>query len=477
MGLAVAGAVLVVLRRDDQEQVELNRVAAISPLVLNEITRAIGRGLDEEEANRIVDMGAFATGVRVLLVDSSGNVIADSARELMGEDIQVPAAVLEKPESPIPPIRTGRKQDASPYITWRASGLPMGSGLTFVSPSGFFEGGLRGPRNASDFGNDIGVVLAVPNENLSSAWQDLLPAIGLSASVALPVAVLLALLVARYITRPVRELTQATHRLADGAVDVHVPDRRQDELGELARAFNLMAQKVGDSQAEMRTMVASVSHDLKTPLTSILGFSQAIRGGTVTGPEAVRAGEVINEEAQRLALRLEDILLMAELDEGGVSLRREPIFLAPLVEGVLARLAGEIGARGQRVERALDGSVIAQVDRARMERVVENLVANATRHAPKGATIDVSLSSEGGDARLEISNPAPGVEAEDVPRLFERFYRMDRTRGRASGSGLGLSIAREIAERHGGRLEGEVSGGVITFRLVLPHPEAPSPSA
>ncbi len=463
--LAVAAVVLVVLRREAQEQLELNRVAAISPLVLNEISRSVARGIDQDEANRIVDEGASVTGVRVMLVDEAGNVIADSGRFLAGEDIQVPKPVFAEPIQPGHPATMGG--GFRPFMTWKIEGGDLGTGLTFISPAGFFD--REGPRGRGDASaSQLGVVLAVPNETLSEAWQDLVPALGLSASVALPVAVLLALFVARQVTRPVRELTRATNRLADGAVDVQVPESRQDELGDLARAFNVMARKVGDSQAEMRGMVANVSHDLKTPLTSILGFSQAIRGGTVEGADAVRAGEVIHDEARRLALRLEDILLVAELDAGTVPLQLEPVLVAPLVEGVIARLSSEATASGHEVVATLDGSVVVQADRARLERAIENLLGNAIRHAPPSSRIDISLVSNSASADLAISNPAADLTGEDIPRLFERFYRRDRVRGRASGSGLGLSIARDIAERHHGTLTADLANGRITLQLTLP---------
>lgn len=461
--LAVAAVALVVIRRDVQEEQELNRVAAISPIVISELQRSFGRTIDADEANRIVDAGSEVTGVRVLLVDTNGNVVADSGRVLEGQNINVP----DRPEIPPVPVRPGGGDDMPfrPFFTWKAKGDSAGSGLTFVSPSTFGPGSGR-PRG-TDGATSVSVVLAIPNETLTDAWQGLVPALGISAAVALPVAVLLALLVARYVTRPVRELTRATNRLADGAVDVQVPDARRDELGDLARAFNTMARKVGDSQAEMRGMVANVSHDLKTPLTSILGFSQAIRAGAVDGPDAVRAGEVIHDEAQRLATRLEDILLVAELDSGSVPLHLEPVLLAPLIEGVLARFTSEAAAAGHSLVTTLDGSAMVQADRSRLERAIENLVANAVRHSPQGSNISIAARPTSPGATVEITNPAPGLEDADLPRLFERFYRRDRTRRRSSGSGLGLSIARDIIEAHNGTLTATLRGNSLTLRAVL----------
>ncbi len=464
VALAVASGMLVYLRKESQEEQALNRVAALSPAVAEEMLRASAqpRPAGPADSWALVEFAARRHGVRVLLVDGAGQVVADSGRDLTGQQ-------LGGPDSALIPTSAGPPRRMAAFQSWEPRGGAPGSGLTFItSPFAARFFAELPVASAVPPGEDLSLVLAVPNSRVSDAWQDLVPAILVSAAVALPVAVLMALLLSRYITRPIRQLTRATNQLADGTFDVDVPSGRGDEFGELARAFTTMAGRVGASQAEMRSMVANVSHDLKTPLTSILGFSQAIRSGAVTGGESAHAGDVIHEEATRLATRLDDILAVAELDGSATVLVAEPVAFGDVASHVVERLTPMADAAGHSLHSWFERGAIVRADRAKLERAIENIVVNAIRHAPRGSSISVMSGASETSTWLEVRNPAPDLDAADLPRLFERFYRRDRNR-RGQGSGLGLPIARDIAIAHGGSLSAALEGPDVVFRMELPR--------
>jgi signal transduction histidine kinase len=318
--------------------------------------------------------------------------------------------------------------------------------------------------------------MAVSENTVARAWLNLLPWLALAAVIALPFAVGSAIVIARNITRPLSKLTVAADRMAQGAFDIDVPTDRRDEVGQLSRAFSTMATNVGETHMQMRALVANVSHDMRTPLTSILGFAQALRGGVITGEEESKhAGEVIYSEVAKLSERLNDLLFLSEIEAGQALLQREDVDLTEMVVSAIERI-GSVEERGITLSRDLTPGVRALADRAKLERAVENLLDNARKFTPSGGDILVRTCEDGPEtACLEVANTATGIEEDEIPKLFERFYRRDAARtGRSAGSGLGLPIARDLAELHGGTLEAHLSDGMIAFRMTIPRP-APSP--
>jgi signal transduction histidine kinase len=225
----------------------------------------------------------------------------------------------------------------------------------------------------------------------------------------------------------------------------------------------------------MRTLVANVSHDLKTPLTSILGFAQALRDGRIEDEEETRRmGGVIHDEATRLTNRLNDLLYLSELESGQTLLRRDEIDVRRLLEDGVRRIEADVTARDVRLSVEAAEGVTVSADGPKLERALENVLDNARKYAPSGGEIRVRSYAEAGPpahACVEVTNNGAGIPPEELPRLFERFYRRDRTRareGRSGGSGLGLPIARDIVKLHGGTIEASTADGEITFTIRLP---------
>lgn len=469
IALGLAGAAFLYVNRHEQEQHEIDRVASASPSIIGEYLVVAFRSQAIEDYRTFTRDAAKKHDVRVMLVDASGTVLTDSRSELIGKTMDVP------------PAREERGPGRTSYTTWKPSAGTPGAGyvlfasnvpaISVQNPASVSAGGVpASPRG----GLRIEVprlVIGVEESTIANAWISLLPGLGAAAVITLPVAALLAVLLARYITRPVKQLTVAAGQLAEGAFDIDVPSGRRDELGDLTEAFAVMTRRVGATQAQMRMLVANVSHDLKTPLTSIRGFARALHSGAAVGADAERAGAIIEEEALRLASRLDDLLLLSELDSGKAVVEHDEIDLGRLVESRVVGAYPPGEARPFALELAIEAGVTALADGPKLERVVENLLDNARKFTREG-TVRVSVARHpSGSAQLEVANTCEPIEPTEVEQLFDRFYRRDRSRTGGNGTGLGLAIARDLAELQGGHLGARYSDGMLRFTLMLPGPE------
>jgi signal transduction histidine kinase len=277
-------------------------------------------------------------------------------------------------------------------------------------------------------------------------------ALALAALGAAAFALLLGALIVRPLTRPLRELTAAIRAMAGGELKQEVPVRSQDEVGELTAAFNQMSADLDSANRARRRMTADIAHDLRTPLTVIAGYTEALRDGVLEPtPERFEAmhGEVIH--LQRL---VSDLRTLSLVDAGELSLNRKPISPAALLE----RLAGAYQHRAQRagVSLRVDASSSlpqVDVDEERMIQVLGNLVSNALRHTPPGGRITLGGEGVEDGVLLRVEDDGEGIPPEALPLVFERFYRGDDSRHGGEGeSGLGLAIAKSIVEAHGGQI-------------------------
>jgi signal transduction histidine kinase len=301
----------------------------------------------------------------------------------------------------------------------------------------------------------------------------------LSALGAALVAILAALLFARRMTRPLARLATAATRMAGGDYAARVSLRTADEYVRLAESFNDMAAALERDVNELqrqehlrRELVANVSHELATPLTAISGFSEALLDGVVHQPqqreETVR---LIARECARLRRLVDQLRQVARFEAGAQPLDRAPLQLAPLAEETLAVLQPElarknVGARST-VPRNLP-PVYADADR--LTEVLLNLLDNALRHVQPGGEIELAAALDGPFVRVSIADDGPGISPGDRQRVFDRFYRADKSRSSATGgSGLGLAIVRALVEAHGGTIRvDERPGGGARFTFTLP---------
>jgi signal transduction histidine kinase len=311
-------------------------------------------------------------------------------------------------------------------------------------------------------------------EDLSSGInRGLLAYLAIVSAVALLISLTLGLLLSRRITRPVTELTLAARDIAHGQLDKRVEVEGDREIAELAGAFNYMTGRVQQSIGLQRDFVANVSHELRTPLTSIEGFSQALLDGVVQD-EAQRSRylEIINAESRRAARILRDLLALSRIDAGELALRPAPLEVPAFLAEVRERFAAE--AADKKVELSVDAppSLPAlDVDRDRLEQVLINLVDNALKYTEAGGRVSVSARPEGARGMaFEVTDTGSGIPPEDLPRIFDRFFRVERSRAQQfGGSGLGLSICKLLVEAMGGSIDvNSVMGAGTVFHVALP---------
>lgn len=295
-------------------------------------------------------------------------------------------------------------------------------------------------------------------------------AISYSALGAAMIALLLGIVLARTLTRPLRELTAATQVVAQGALGQLVTVRSRDELGALALAFNQMSTNLARAQTLRRQMTADIAHDLRTPLSVILGYTEALRDGKL--PPEQEIFDTLHTEAQHLQRLIDDLRTLSLTDAGELPLTREMV----AVESLLERAAAAHRARAQEQRVALTVDVAAglpqvEVDVERMAQVLGNLLSNALRYTPPGGTIVLDAQQHAvAVVQLRVRDSGSGIAPDDLPHVFERFYRADASRhGSTGSSGLGLAIARGIVEAHGGSITVESAlGHGTTFTISLP---------
>ncbi len=298
----------------------------------------------------------------------------------------------------------------------------------------------------------------------------------LAGGVALLAAVALGLLLARQISSPVRDLTTAARRFGEGDLDQRVTVRSRDELGELATAFNAMAEAVGRQEMLRRQLAADIAHELRTPLAVIQANLEALMDGV--RPLSTSAVADIHEETRLLARLVTDLRDLSLAEAGQLPIQRRPTDLGELARAGVARFAPRAEEKGVRLGvEAADDLPRADADPDRIAQVFGNLLDNALRHTPPGGGITVRLEPalQGEVAWVKVSDTGPGIPEEHLPNIFERFYRADRARARAmGGSGIGLAVVKQLVEAHGGSVWVESPPGEgATFGFVLPAADPP----
>ncbi len=283
------------------------------------------------------------------------------------------------------------------------------------------------------------------------------------------IALLLGVLLARTLARPLHELTAAIHAMTGGELEQHIPVRSQDELGELAAAFNQMSADLARANQLRRQMTADIAHDLRTPLTVISGYTESLRDG-VLKPTPARFDTMYNE-AQQLKRLVEDLRTLSLADANELPLNLEPVSPQALLEQSAAAYQHLAEQKNITLQVQADPQLPAiNADPERMAQVFGNLVSNALRYTPDGGRIILSAQQRANAVRLKVQDNGQGIAPGDLPRVFDRFYRGDTSRQQPNGeSGLGLAIAKAIVEMHGGKISVETEiGSGTTFTIVLP---------
>ena len=304
-------------------------------------------------------------------------------------------------------------------------------------------------------------------EERPDQWQALREPLLRSLAISSLVAVALAFFISRSIGKPLLAFARAAEAVAEGDLEQRVPVSGPPEMRHAARAFNHMSVQVRETQRVQRELLANISHDLRTPLTSIQGFSQAIiEGATRNVREAAR---VIHVEAGRLNRLVSGLLDLSRVGEGIPTENLREVDLRSILQRVCQQQQIQAEEGGIALQCDEGQPVILPVESDLVEQAVINLVSNALQFTPSGGRVIVRGEIQGNQARVIVEDNGPGIPSEQRERIFERFYQLDSARGPRRGAGLGLSIVREIARAHGGRVWAEAAaGGGARFVLELP---------
>jgi signal transduction histidine kinase len=314
---------------------------------------------------------------------------------------------------------------------------------------------------------------------LSDSLQDQLSSVHqvqrrllLAAGAALVIALLLGYGGAWMFARRIRHLERAAERIAAGRFDEPVRDSGQDELGELAAAFERMRVRLAQLDNARREFVANASHELRTPLFSLAGFLELMDDEELDEPTRSEFLHSMREQVNRLTKLASDLLDLSRLDAGRLTVEIEAVDLGALGQELVEEFGPLAQQSGHRLALGGNGTAVAAADELRALQIGRILLENALLHTPPDTSVRVRPATRGEKVVLEVEDEGPGVPVEQQEQLFERFYRLDGTR--ASGSGLGLAIARELAELMGGTIEVESQPGHTVFALALPRAAAES---
>jgi signal transduction histidine kinase len=426
--------------------------AAVPALTQIRNTREPGKR--PQESFQSLDELAAERSVRILLVSlPDGTILADTYQAWAGQKVRVS----------VPP------QDNITRLTLR--------------------GRLRGPDRKWLF------YVALPLQESQSEqprrlylaltmtlWEIARPFIGsmfvsvlLSGAIAFALSTLFALWLARTLSRPLQRIAIAAERVAAGDYSTSLEIAVPDEARRLAESFNAMTRAVAASQRSQRDFVANVSHELKTPLTSIHGFAQAILDGTASDEAAIqRAATVVHDEADRLSRMVHKLLDLSRLESGDISMSWNSVDLAALLHSCADRFSLLAGHRDITLYTDMPDETQIIGDGDRLLQVFTNLIDNAIKYTSDDGRVTLSLKEMADTVSISIADTGIGIPEADLSRIFERFYRVDKSRSRDAGgqstsTGLGLAIAAEIVRAHGGRIEVESILDVGTrFTVTLP---------
>ncbi|GAB4446100.1 MAG: ATP-binding protein [Anaerolineae bacterium] len=284
-------------------------------------------------------------------------------------------------------------------------------------------------------------------------------------------AVVVSVFVSRRVVTPIRQMMQASRRIANGDYHERVQELGMDELGQLAGSFNQMAASLEQTESMRRELIGNVAHELRTPLTNIKGYMEGLMDGVL--PPEPETYQLVYREADRLQRLVNDLQELSRVESGAIALHRQSLPVRGLLEQTVARLRPQFEEK----EVTLSLDVAANLppvlaDEDRVGQILLNLVGNALQYTPGGGAVAITAAQAQDRVEINIQDSGIGIPAEHLPHLFDRFYRVDKSRSRAGGgSGIGLTIARHLVEAHSGHIwalsDGPGQGSTFGFSLPL----------
>ena len=281
-------------------------------------------------------------------------------------------------------------------------------------------------------------------------------------------AIVLSFVMMRKVLTPLTRMTAISGQIAAGDFTVRVPASTQDEVGQLARAFNRMAESLEKIEKLRRNLMIDVAHELRTPLTNIRGYLEALNDGVLLPSQETLS--LLQDETMRLIRLAEDVLELAKADAARGHILREPTDLLAEIEAALTAFSRAFAQNAVTVKvHGPNGIPAVPADRRRIARVLRCLTENAVQYAPPHGKLDIRIEPTAGRVRVEYANDDGGLSAADLPYIFERFFRGDKSRSRQhGGAGIGLAIVKELVEAHGGKVGADLSHNTVRIWFELP---------
>lgn len=374
------------------------------------------------EVQPFVEQIEFLRGQRIILSDTAGIVIADSQRELLGKQYH--------PDSPGTVLLTTRED--RPVI------------LHFT------------PRSSTDFSSP------------QRLYQPIIRFLLWGGLVAITIALVITFFMSRKILAPIKALTVTARQLGKGDFSRRIQIQDKGELGELAHAFNSMASNLEQVEQLRRNMIADAAHELRTPLSNVRGYLEAISDGIIAPDDNIIRS--LDEEVMILSRLVDDLHDLSLAEAGELKLERQREDIDRLIKQIATAIQPQISEKGLLLAIDVpDKLPPVNIDSHRIGQVLRNLLENAVVHSNRGDSITVAARQQTDQIEVSVIDTGEGIPDEDLPKIFERYYRVDKSRTRASGgSGLGLTIARRLVEAHGGNIRVESTpgkGSCFTFTV------------
>ncbi|MEX0785735.1 MAG: HAMP domain-containing sensor histidine kinase [Dehalococcoidia bacterium] len=475
LSLAISAVGTLFLLRDQQQDAAEARVGRLAEPLTVAVALLEEAGEDRAEIENAVANYAGSFDVRVLLVDEQGTVVMDTESRLGGQMVDsfrgpgVP--VVTRDNAQFRMVKYGAAGEDLLLFAPPRESLQLSSNrllrlqtviyelyVSETQPEALAEviaGLLSEPEAPRTLPlPELRPLVAVEESEVTSAWTDVVPQLAIAGGIALLASVFAAIVISRSVTGRLARVTRAAQEMSLGNYDQQLDPRGEDEVGRLAQAFNVMARQVSRSHQTMRDLLANVSHELKTPLTSIQGFSQAMEEGAISSPEDYQqAGRIINEETQRMRRLVDDLIELSRLESGQALVQRERVDVARLLEACAGRFEWQLRQTGAELKLDVASLPPVEGDEHRLEQAFTNLIDNAVRHA-KGGAVTVRAEAQNGRVRVGVHNTGSYIAPDELTRVFERFFQTDKNRSAGvGGAGLGLAIASEVVQAH----EGEIS--------------------
>lgn len=407
-----------------------------------------GAFTNEEDFQRLASFAAQVSDTDFLVCDTEGHALLATDKSLAGHVVTVPSDMAEEV------LKTGD------YFK-RSSLGGLYSAKRFVA----------GVRAVSTDQKTVGLVFAMSSSSaLDTMWQGFIGLFLMTSFVVLMIAFMASSVTAMRQVKPIREMAQATRRYAEGDFDIRMNDYgRNDEVGELAASFNAMAENLQQTERKRREFIANISHELKTPMTTIAGYTDGILDGTIPHEKEKQYLQIISDESRRLSRLVRRMLDVSQLQAMDPLRSGARFDICESMRRVLISMEKKITDRKLDVDADIpDEPILVQGDNDMITQVIYNLLDNAAKFAAAGSTLYLGVVRQDGKARVTVRNLGDTIPAEELPQLFDRFHKSDKSRSEdKDGVGLGLYIVKTILEQHQEKINVTSEDGVTTFSFSL----------